>query len=54
MTSILKNVYIDKLAGIVYEYNYTYHSTIKMKLIDIKFSTYIDFDIENPDIDPNF
>ena len=53
MTSILKNVFIDKLAGIVYEYNYTYHSTIKMKLIDVKFSTYIDFHIENTDMDPN-
>ena len=31
MTSISKNVYIDKLDGIVNEYNNTYHRTIKMK-----------------------
>ena len=31
MTSISKNVYIDKLDDIVDEYNNTYHTTIKMK-----------------------
>ena len=41
MTSILKNVYIDKLDDTVYKYN-TYHSTIKMKPDDVKLSTYID------------
>ena len=30
MTSISKNVYIDKLDDIVDEYNNTYHRTIKM------------------------
>ena len=30
MTSISKNVYIDKLDDIVNQYNNTYHSTIKM------------------------
>ena len=30
MTSISKNVYIDKLDDIVNEYNNTYHRTIKM------------------------
>ena len=43
MTSILKNVYIDKLDDIVNKYNNTYHSTIKMKPVDTKPSTYIDF-----------
>ena len=33
MTSISKNVYIDKLDDIVNEYNTTYHRTIKMKSI---------------------
>ena len=33
MTSILKNVYIDKLDDIVNEYNNTYHRTIKMKTV---------------------
>ena len=42
MTSISKNVYIDKLDDIVNKYNNTYHSTIKMKPVDVKSSTYID------------
>ena len=36
MTSILKNVYIDKLDEIVNKYNNTYHKTIKMKPVDVK------------------
>ena len=36
MTSISKNVYIDKLDHIVNKYNNTYHSTIKMKPADVK------------------
>ena len=36
MTSISKNVYIDKLDDIVDEYNNAYHTTIKMKPIDVK------------------
>ena len=41
MTSISKNVYIDKLDDIVDEYSNTYHTTIKMKPTDIKDNTYI-------------
>ena len=41
MTSISKNVYIDKLNVIVNKYNNTYHTTIKMKPIDVKDNTYI-------------
>ena len=47
MTSISKSVYIDKLKGIINKYNNTYHSTIKMKPLDIKSNTYIDFNKEN-------
>ena len=36
MTSISKNVSFDKLDGIVNKYNNTYHSTIKMKPVDVK------------------
>ena len=36
MTSIYKNVYIDKLNTIVNKYNNTHHTTIKMKPIDVK------------------
>ena len=42
MTSILKNVYIDKLDDIVNKYNNGYHSTIKMKYVDVKSTAYID------------
>ena len=44
MTSISKNVYIDKLDDIVDEYNNAYHTTIKMKPIDVKDNTYINTD----------
>ena len=40
-------MYVDKLDDIVNVYNNTYHSTIKMKSIDIKSSTYIDFNVGN-------
>ena len=43
MTSISKNVYIDKLDNIVNKYNNTYHRKIKIKPIDVKSSRYIDF-----------
>ena len=42
MTSVPKNVNIDKLADIFNKYNNTYYSTIKMKAVDVKSSTYID------------
>ena len=54
MTAISKNVYIDKLDDIVNEYNNTYHRTIKMKTVDVKDNTYIDFKKEVNDKDPKF
>ena len=54
MTSMSKNVYIDKLDGIVKEYNYTYHTSIKMKPVDVKDNTYIDFKKEINDKNPKF
>ena len=54
MTSILKKVYIDKLNDIVNKYSNAYHRTLKMKPIDVKTTTYIDFDIEDNDKDPKF
>ena len=54
MTSVSKNVYIDKLDDIVDEYNNTHHRTIKMKPVDVKDNTYIDFDKEVNDKDPKF
>ena len=54
MTSMSKNVYINKLDDIVYDYNNTYHRTIKMKPVDIKDNTYIDSEKEVNDKDPKF
>ena len=54
MTSISKNMYIDKLNDIVNEYNNTYYRTIKRKPVDIKDNTYIDFNKEVNDKDPIF
>ena len=39
MTSISKNVYIDKLANVVNKYNNTYHITSNVKPIDVKSNT---------------
>ena len=54
MTSISKIVYTDKLADMVNKYNNTYHSTIKMKPVDVKSSTYIDSSKEINDKDLKF
>ena len=54
MTAISKNVYINNLDDIVKEYNNTYHRTIKMKHIDVKGNTYIDFKKEINNKDPKF
>ena len=54
MTSISKNLYIDKLDNIVYKFNNTHHSTIKIKSANIKSSTYIDSSKEINDEDPKF
>ena len=47
----IKTVYIDKLDDIVNKYN-TYHSSIKMKPVDVKSSTYTKSGKENNDEDP--
>ena len=41
MTSVSKNVYIDKLDDLVNKYNNVYYSTIKMKPVDVKSNIYI-------------
>ena len=46
MTSISKNLYIDKLGDIVDEYNNTYLRTINMKPVDVEDNTYIDLEKE--------
>ena len=54
MTSITKNVYMDKLNDIIDEYNNTYHRTIKTKPVDVKDSTCIDFGKDVNYKDPKF
>ena len=53
MTSISKNVYINKLDDIANEHNNTYHRTIKMKPADVKDSTYFgSIELRSNDQDP--
>ena len=42
MTTISKNVYIDKLYDLVNEYSNTCYRTIKMNPVDVKYNTYVD------------
>ena len=51
MTSISKNVYIDKL-DIGNEHNNTHHIIIKMKLVNVKDKAYIDSNKEVNDKHP--
>ena len=54
ITSISKNVYINKLDDIVHKYNNAYHRTIERKSDDVKPNTYINSTKEINDNDPNF
>ena len=54
MTSVSKNVYIDKLDDVVHKYNNKKHRTIKMKHIDVKDNIYVHFGKEVHDNDPKF
>ena len=54
MTSISKHVQIDKLDYIVKEQNNTYHTSIKIKPVDVKDNTYIDVKKEINNKDPKF
>ena len=47
-------MYIDKIDGIVNEYNNTYHRTIKIKPIDVNDNTYINIDKDVNDKNPKF
>ena len=49
-----KSMYINKLGDVVNKYINTFYSTIKMKHVDIKSSTYIDFDKKNNKEGPKF
>ena len=51
MTAISTNVYIDKSDNVVNECYNTYNRTIKMKPVNVKDNTYIDFEKEVNDND---
>ena len=53
-TIMKKNIYFDILDDVVNKYNNTCYSTIKMKPVDIKSSTYINLSKETNDKDPKF
>ena len=53
MTSVSKDVYIDKLDDIANKFD-TYHSTIQINLVDVNSRTYIDSSKENNEKDPKF
>ena len=42
-------MYINNLEDIVNQYNNIYHRKIKVKLVDVKTSIYLDFDVQNND-----
>ena len=52
MTLVSKKLYIDKLDDIVNKYKNTHHSTIKMKPVDVKSSTYTDSNKKNNEKNP--
>ena len=54
MTAISKSVYYDVLDDIVDEYNNTYHSTIKMKPIDVKNDSFAEYNEESNEKGPKF
>ena len=54
MSSVSKYMYIYKLDDIVNKYSNTYHSTIKMKAVDVKSSTYLDSSNEISNKGPKF
>ena len=54
MTAVSKNVYFDVLNNIVDKYNNTYHRTIKMKPIDVKFDSYAEYNVDSNGKDPKF
>ena len=54
ITSISKNVYINKLDDIVHKYNNPSHRTTKREPVDVKSNKYINSTKEINDNDPNF
>ena len=49
-----KNLYFDVLDSIVDKYNNTYHNTIKMKPINVKSDSYVEYNVDSNDKDSKF
>ena len=45
MIAVSKNVYFDVLDDIVDEFNNTYHTAIKMKMVDVKSDSYSEYNV---------
>ena len=54
MTAVSKNMYIDKLDEVVKKFKNRYHRTIKMKPVDSRSDTYIEYGVEHNDQDLKF
>ena len=54
MTAVSKNVYFDVLDRIVDKCNSTNHGTIKMKPIDVKSDSFVEYNEESNEKDPRF
>ena len=52
MTAVTKNLSFDFLDNIVDKYNNTYSRTIKMKLKDVKFDSYAEYNVNSNEKDP--
>ena len=52
MTAVTKNLSFDFLDNIVDKYNSTYSRTIKMKLKDVKFDSYAEYNVNSNEKDP--
>ena len=46
----IKNMYVDKLDEVVNRYNNIYHSTIRMKPVDVKSNKRINSGFDNKDV----
>ena len=54
MTAVSKNVYFDVLDYIVDKYSNTYYNTIKMKPIDVKSDSYVEYNVDSNEKDRKF
>ena len=54
MATVSKNVYFNILDNIVDKYNNKYHTTVKMKSIDVKCHAYAHYNVDFNEKDPKF